>query len=417
MASKQALTPESSQRGSKGPKRGVSRSPTLQIAPIANLMWRKSASISDPKTPTKSGTSDSITLSDRLPPSNNRFDRLQLQEQGIFFDIDDYFDRYPDFQETVNQVLQKRQSLMSVGSAAKMRKEQKEKATLPETEYFRVMADRYIGKSRTVQIEDSLNWVERAYDDDRLSRVGPSTFVKGILPVKSKVPAAKDSAPDFAFGTKPPLPKDQVNIGPQAMRLVMASGTVEHCFLVIENKSVDGVFGDAETQALRSGTALVNARRQLIDMAAASGEDQPQELGPDYDSYVYSIAWQPGFAKLFVHWCEIEKDKTYWHTNNLNAYALDKAGDMQEFRRDIHSVLDWGLGAARLKRNHEIVRAIASQTWRTLFMTYTMILRSSQPLYLHNSRDIIALLPWTADYCSIGSVNRLWTLHWPRSAP
>ena len=251
---------------------------------------------------------------------------------------------------------------MSVGSAAKMRKEQKEKATLPETEYFRVMADRYIGKSRTVQIEDSLDWVERAYDDDRLLRVGPSTFVKGILPVKCKVPAAKDSAPDFAFGTKPPLPKDQVNIGPQAMRLVMASGTVEHCFLVIENKNVDGAFGDAETQALRSGTALVNARRQLIDMAATPSESRLQELGPDHDSYVYSIAWQPGFAKLFVHWCEVEKDKTYWHMSNLNAYALDKADDMREFRRDIHSVLDWGLGAARLKRNNEIVCAIASRT-------------------------------------------------------
>ncbi|KAI4098010.1 MAG: hypothetical protein L6R37_006732 [Teloschistes peruensis] len=59
----------------------------------------------------------------------------------------------------------------------------------------------------------------------------------------------------------------------------------------------------------------------------------------------------PGFARVFVNWCQQEEDNILsYHMNHLKSYDLDNPEDSKSFRDAIHSIFDWGSGYGRVPR-------------------------------------------------------------------
>ncbi|KAL8867438.1 MAG: hypothetical protein Q9174_005666 [Haloplaca sp. 1 TL-2023] len=167
----------------------------------------------------------------------------------------------------------------------------------------------------------------------------------------------KDPVPDFVFGIRElPSDRNKPKISSDAEKLVRISGTVPHCFFIIEAKGADEPFANAETQAIRCGAVLVNARRLLVHKAAAN--QQAKVLGPDKDSFVYTCAWMPPFARIFVNWCQVEEEVNSYHMNHVRSYNVDDEVDIKSFRDTIHSIFDWGLDYERVEKIQTLVRAV-----------------------------------------------------------
>ena len=292
--------------------------------------------------------------------TNNRAERAALAKGMMFFQDQDSFESYTKFKELTRSVLAKRESVMACQSTKGIRKYQFDNATDNEDTYLSGLIPLYIKESRTVPIKNSDDIIEhvvRFFADDRLKQARKSNFVKGMLPTDLKNSAMKDPVPDFVFGIA--AVKNDRNprmISAYAEQLVNVSTTVPHCFFAIEGKGVDLPIGDAETQAIRSGAVLVHARRLLMERAGLLGSDPPD--GPDKDSFVYTCAWEPGLAKVFVNWCEVREKKVVYQMNWLNSYALDTDDGMKGFRATIHSILDWGLGSERLLKIDEMLQKV-----------------------------------------------------------
>ncbi|KAL8857183.1 MAG: hypothetical protein Q9178_006238 [Gyalolechia marmorata] len=323
---------------------------------FANSRLQDSASNKEaPTTPDSKVTKKSDGCS-----TNNRAERASLAEGLMFFNDRDSFNRFEEFKKDTHSVLGQRNSAMTAQSAEHIQNYQFDHATDNEITYLTGLAPLYFKQSRTVDVKhlgDTVEHVVRSFDDDRLAQARSSDFAKGMLPTDIKNSAMKDPIPDFVFGIRKPKFEDTpFKISDVARRLVNVATTVPHCFFAIEGKGADLPIADAETQAIRAGAVLVHARRLLMERAGLIGADEPK--GPDLDSFVYTCAWEPGLAKVFVNWCEVREKKVVYQMNWLNSYALDTHEGMKGFRAAIHSILDWGLGPKRILKIDEMLQKV-----------------------------------------------------------
>ena len=197
-------------------------------------------------------------------------------------------------------------------------------------------------------------------------------MVKALL---KKYPKVVAPVPDMIFGLSPDAfdgTDERINDA-----FFMHSRVTKeslHPFCILEGKSDAGEFEDAVNQACWGGAALVLAR-MIFDGKARSGttttakakgkSDLTKLLNPnntasaDHASIAFSIILTPILAHTYVHWAEHRVDNaTIFHMTLVIAHALEMPGGVaiQGFRRDICSILDWGL----LKRKQELKAVMAS---------------------------------------------------------
>ncbi|KAL8919057.1 MAG: hypothetical protein Q9172_005157 [Xanthocarpia lactea] len=343
---------------SQAPKHDLLPSPTNSRASKALKPDDSASNKEAPSTPTSKVTkkSDGCT-------TNNRAERAALAKGMMVFQVQEAFESYPDFQKRARSVLAERGSAMTCQSTKAIREYQFTHATDNEDTYLSGLKPLYIKDSRTVPVKNSDGIIEdvvRFFADDRLVQARKSNFVKGVLPTDLKNSAMKDPVPDFVFGIKAPNNyANPLRVSEYADQLINVSSSVPHCFFAIEGKGADLPIADAETQAIRAGAVLVYARRLLMERAGLLGSDPPN--GPDLDSFVYTCAWAPGLAIVFVNWCEVREKKAVYHMNWLNSYALHTDDGMKGFRATIHSILDWGLGSERLLKIDEMLQKVVEK--------------------------------------------------------
>ena len=120
---------------------------------------------------------------------------------------------------------------------------------------------------------------------------------------------------------------------------------MHHPFLVIEARSAEEGIGLAENQAIRDGSTIVNARRQLNYMAQERIPHRPaMSSGPDEHSFAFSCCWNPDPAKIFVNWCQVMPDGTkVFHMNRVADYLMSREEELVKLRRDLHNIIDWGI--------------------------------------------------------------------------
>ena len=67
----------------------------------------------------------------------------------------------------------------------------------------------------------------------------------------------------------------------------------------MEDKSADNAIKAAENQAIRSGIALVESRRQLKALARKPREKEAVDVNVDYIAFLYS--WVPQLANIHIY--------------------------------------------------------------------------------------------------------------------
>ncbi|KAM0796488.1 hypothetical protein BDR22DRAFT_893174 [Usnea florida] len=289
--------------------------------------------------------------------------RRSLGDNGLYFQDTAYGDLFKDFKESIKAL--------------------SEECDTGEFSYFKILKPLFIKDDRLVETKkrnfaEEIIYRSKAWADDGLDDKSDVPFVRGILFQDLQRTEAQlgltNPKPDFTFGFKDPAnpPRTTPRLSSANTTLIKMAESLRHPFFVVENKSTQDPIEEAENQAIRSGAALVEARRQLENNARPVGETENE--GIDMNSFAFSCCWVPQYANIFVHWYELRKEEppidpfdgptneaagnndateqsdTYssiWHMNLVQGYSFGREEDMKEFRRDIDNILDWGVSPER----------------------------------------------------------------------
>lgn len=212
--------------------------------------------------------------------------------------------------------------------------------------------------------------VARAWQKDHLRVRYNVDFLSGCIPkirtgdkyhdrLIDEIPRVENPKPDVAFGIyeKAFLPYQHEILNNNKNDLAGP-----HCygiFLVIEAKCMNHSIEEAENQCIRSGCAMVNARRLLNQAATlphkrtpASGSAAAIEYPrPDMESFAFALAVGSSHAHMFVSWAlEMDsKDSVQWHMHFLRDYSFRRPEDLNQLHHDMNNIQDWGLSKQKNK--------------------------------------------------------------------
>ncbi|KAL9001959.1 MAG: hypothetical protein Q9188_005091 [Gyalolechia gomerana] len=317
--------------------------------------------------------------------NNTRNHRNALEKHMMFLDEPTAEQRNADFLQRVRAILKgDRSSEKSERSVKEIRETQNANCVAMENTYVSAVLPQMIGKSRTVKLDPAsmtqdsstsgvdsivsgssnpeviqqMKTVVRTFAEDRLHWEGPCYFVKELItgPRTVKVFGIQDPRPDMGFGIrKRGLDLNPAKVSDSTENHIHAAGPLEFCFFIMEDKGPDGPFAHAETQAIRGGATLVRVMRELRRRAGYT----PEELGADEETFVFSCAWEHGYANIYVNWQETLPEGQVTHMTWLHSYALRMDRDIKEFCRDLHNILDWGIDPKRISKLEQMVCDIA----------------------------------------------------------
>lgn len=272
----------------------------------------------------------------------------------MLFDIDEAIDLYSAFKEmTFDVVSRERNSIMIPGSAKKIREYQKEYAVANEKKYFDDIVSKVIKDKRLISgqkpkplkaaqdgdkdddeqfdaefdqerddtLKGDIQSAYKAFKDSDMNKTQDQVFIEGLLPILKKNFGLLTPKLDFVFGFKIDRfsSESTPRLSNSTLQLVRVAPGIEHPFLVIEAKGCSSPIQEAENQAIRSGAALVNVRKLLE--RKARGATQSDSSGPDMTSWVFSCAWVPHLAQIFVNWLEIRpQGQPFYHMNLIESY-------------------------------------------------------------------------------------------------
>ncbi|KAL8927279.1 MAG: hypothetical protein Q9208_002456 [Pyrenodesmia sp. 3 TL-2023] len=120
----------------------------------------------------------------------------------------------------------------------------------------------------------------------------------------------------------------------------LANG-IWHPFMVIEAQcGNDTSIEFAEVRALRTGSALIRAHREMKRRAMMP--DHQEEPGIDASAVVLSLCFTPAIAKLYVHWANDRDGTPKYYMNQIKRYLPDDEYGVVELRHDLDRIVDWG---------------------------------------------------------------------------
>ncbi|MDI1491358.1 MAG: hypothetical protein OHK93_002567 [Ramalina farinacea] len=196
---------------------------------------------------------------------------------------------------------------------------------------------------------------EKRWRDDHLDWIGDEKFRNGSIPqlawsetdlkvVYESLPKLKEPKPDHAYGFADAA-FDQVEQGLNSRNLSVATlvnSALWHIFFISEWKSSRGDMAEAEIQALRSGSAVINAMQIFRDRA-----DPLICHDHDYDLDIsFSLTSNNDTSIVWANWPDTQPGK--FHMGKYNTYYTSKGQDMIDLHHDIDNIMDWGCGT-RLK--------------------------------------------------------------------
>ncbi|KAL8786871.1 MAG: hypothetical protein Q9195_008028 [Heterodermia aff. obscurata] len=153
--------------------------------------------------------------------------------------------------------------------------------------------------------------------------------------------------PDLAYGFSLFTFSDEENsIMEDYADLFCVCPTLVWVFFIIECKAYRQSIENAGIQASRGAAALMCAQRQL-DVLTGSLQDQNQV---NQRSRVFSMCISPQVARMNVHWIAASDEgvlKYYLH--HVRYYHLEMPEEIKQLRRDIWSVMEWGMEFHRPK--------------------------------------------------------------------
>lgn len=351
------------------------------------------------------------------PTPNEDNVRAASAKQGMFFEDEDSYERYPDFKARVEQmVFGERGSAMRVESLKNIKTWRVENATKDEKSFFATMklmvikSERDITATNKRTFQDEIVYQAKSFKSDGLDEKEDCLFVKHILPLRTTYAEAAHlgvttAKPDFVYGLhRPRFPNDtEPALSAETVAHIEVAPGLQHAFFSVDNKGSQHSIEAAENQAMRSGATMVAARRILnrkangkaqplaitnaiaadtitstdtiasdasvaaanatantIALGLPASESKQEDLGADINSYAFTCSWVPQMANIHVHWCERRPGGSeVYHMNLLRGYLMSDDGHVADFRKDVHNILDWGVDPGRKTLLKQLERDIA----------------------------------------------------------
>ena len=250
-----------------------------------------------------------------------------------------------------------RATKMADSSVKKAMATAKENYTKNEKTFFNEVRPLILKATRLVteQVSESsedgeyINILKKEFAKDGLKMVEDEYFTRHLLPLpesvaNDKVIGLTNPNPDFTYGIVKPkrFPVAEVHVPAHIKVYLSVAPSMRFPFYVEEHKPASEGIIKAEHQAMRDGATLVNARRQLNHALESKGWASP--AGPDMDSFVFTCAWTPYMAEIFVNWYEkLQDGQEIYHMTMVGDYKMKNADEMKKLRHDIENILDWGL--------------------------------------------------------------------------
>ena len=119
---------------------------------------------------------------------------------------------------------------------------------------------------------------------------------------------------------------------------------------------------------------MVNTRRKFNNAEMQKDKEQ-QTVGPDIESFAFTLALFTDKAEMYVNWHEYRKTSRHpydledaWHMNFLEGYEFRDEESFGMLRRGINNVLDWGVGV-RKREIMEMLDAAAAKKAKDTVVT------------------------------------------------
>ena len=311
---------------------------------------------------TKTSTSSSVKIA-----KNVQNIRDSLGEEGFYFEDEESYEKYPKLKQEVERIFcRERGSAMRTESLRAIKQWRKENSTAPEDGYYSKLLPKIVKETRSAEtFGDIASYVTKSFQSDELHEATKAVLNRNILyqhreNIEKKL-GLTNPVPDHLWGLKIPHnpPRNAPKLNTAATALIKLGGDVRWAGFAMEDKSADDPIEAAENQAIRSGAALVESRRQLKALARKPGEKEA--VGVDIECIAFSCSWVPQLANIHVHWYELtEEGHSIWHMNWLEGYRFSKDADIKQFRHDIHNILDWVCGHERKEKIRELELSLAA---------------------------------------------------------
>ena len=152
--------------------------------------------------------------------------------------------------------------------------------------------------------------------------------------------------PDLAYGFSiPSFSKEENLVIGDYVDLFRVCPKLVSVFFLVECKAYSQSIENAEVQVSRGAAALLCAQRQL-DTLTGSIHDENRV---DQRSRVFTMTISPQVARLNVNWIVNEGGVLWYYLHRVRIYQLHDLEEVKRLRRDIWSVMDWGLEFHRPK--------------------------------------------------------------------
>ena len=305
-----------------------------------------------------------------LKPRGNAYSAGELMEEhGMVFNDADAYESYPNFVDTINGIVApERLSEARQESARKFQIYMKTFERLNEATFLHVMWPRLIKDGYHV-IKERADFTEEEKEilrDDKMlfrdfvvdegimfthdvefhrilvpSINSDAKFELALAKALQKHDCMVNPKPDYVYGIHPSrIPRfRRAPRPPNVTALLQIAPGLVHPFLLVEGKADSGSAAEVENQARRGGATLVNAARQLRAMVG----DLPDVVGPDEETFVFSITISPKLLEIWVHWYEGPEATQTFHMNKVKQFLL--AGDRKQLgllRDSLHNIMEWG---------------------------------------------------------------------------
>ena len=313
----------------------------------------------------------------KLTPSTGNI-RKALSKAGMQYDDEEAWNRYPEFQKTIESILDvPRGSIMRDESHKRANRLIKEKRFMGEDSFQKKVFPAIIPMAHLVETKkrdrdgNSILAVQDYEDVDSLEIAEKPHFAKGFVPNKMYGKKVKEfgltePVPDQAYGKKTPLhvygDGSEAQL-PMWFEVIKCLNTkMDWPFMVCENKT-EYTIAEAENQAIRNGAVIVASRLALKRYVETTQYEQPP--APDPDIFCFSLCFGPDFCRISVHWVErVSNDLSYFHMTPVGQYFTNEKAGQGVMRARIHNIWDFGLVKYHQQAEETHQKAVAK--WRTV---------------------------------------------------